>query len=92
MPWRSAIAERRLVCPSCGWDASDLGRRGHRFLYLEEVTNQRPVYGIHEAGMLQIEAFNQIGIDDGGWNQRLLCGNCLTEFPLPERFEIDLAS
>ncbi len=42
--------------------------------------------------MLQIEAFNQIGIDDGGWNQRLLCGNCLTEFPLPERFEIDLAS
>ncbi len=75
---------RKLVCPHCGWDGTEPGDHWHCFRYLEEVTNEREVCGYNAQGTLLIAGQDHIAIEDGGTNHRLLCGNCLEEFPLPE--------
>ena len=72
---------RKLQCPSCGQDES--------FQYLEEVTNQRAVFGFNEDGILEIAAQDHIDINDDGERERLCCRDCLTEFPIPPDIEID---
>ncbi len=83
------MADAKLTCPSCGWDGSEDGRHGPRFTYLEEVTNERPVVGLNEAGVLQIDGRDHLGVEDAGANHRLQCGNCLAEFALPEGLDVD---
>ena len=79
-----AKRRRRLVCPNCGWDTSKPGAHWHCLRYLEEVTHEREVHGFDEHGVLIVDVEERISIEDGGANHRLLCGNCLEEFPLPD--------
>jgi hypothetical protein len=81
---------KRLVCPSCGWDGSTDGQHDAWFRYLEEVTNERRVDGFAPDGRLLVAAEDHIAIEDDGVNHRLICGNCLNEFPVPEGLEIEL--
>ena len=82
-------AEKRLVCPQCGWDASDDGMHDFCFRYIEEVTNERRIEGFNAEGVLEISGVDHIAIEDDGADHRMRCGNCLHEFPIPEGIEID---
>lgn len=79
----------RLGCPKCGWDGSADGTHDFCFRYLEEVTAIRRVERINDDGILEISGEEHIGIDDPGANARLQCGDCLTEFPIPEDLKIE---
>jgi hypothetical protein len=81
----------QLTCPDCGWTVEKRGINGQSFLYLEEVTNIRPVLGLSPAGVLKITGHDHIATEDNGENPRLQCCNCLTEFPIPAELEIDFS-
>lgn len=83
------MTARTLRCPSCGWDGSEGGLHDDSFRYLEEVTNIRRVEGFNAHGVLEVSGEDHIDLEDCGANQRLLCGNCLTEFPIPADVSID---
>lgn len=83
------MSDKRLTCPSCGWDGVADGKHWPSFRYLEEVTNEREVEGFDEHGVLRVSGEDHIGLEDGGENHRLLCGNCLTEFAVPDGIEVE---
>jgi hypothetical protein len=83
------MAAPNLTCPSCGWTGEERGVNGERFLYLEEVTNIRPVLGFSPTGVLEVTGEDHIHIEDNGENPRLQCCNCLTEFPMPADLDVD---
>ena len=80
---------KKLKCPECGWDGTEDGVNGGWFRYLETVTNDRRVEGFNADGVLEVSGDDHIAIDDCGENHRLMCGNCMHEFPIPEGIEID---
>ena len=80
---------KRLVCPTCDWDAASDGAHDFCFRYCEEVTSERRVEGFNDAGVLEVEGAETIAAEDEGVNARIRCGNCLHEFLLPEDIEID---
>jgi hypothetical protein len=78
---------RNIQCPQCGWDGTTEGDWDTWFRYLEDVTHERRVHGFDEQGTLQVEADERIALFDPGAN-RLQCGNCLNEFPIPSGTQI----
>jgi hypothetical protein len=80
----------KLTCPHCAWDASADGAHYSCFRYLEEVTSTRRVIGMKNRHALAVEAGEKIGVDDEGSYPRLLCGNCLEEFPVPDGITIEI--
>ncbi len=79
---------RRLSCPHCGWTGRSPGAHGRTFRYLEDVTSMRWVEGIDAAGVLRVDASEHISTEEDGRSPRLLCGECLGEFPLPRGVEV----
>ncbi len=86
------MTSRTLTCPYCGWTGRTLGAHAAGFRYLEEVTSIRSVEGFGASGVLRVDARERIGIEDPGRRPRLLCGDCLAEFPLPRGTVLDFVS
>lgn len=80
----------KLKCPSCGWDGSTLGMHGHAFKYLEEVTSMRSVIGL-KGKAIKVDSDERITGDDPDSSSRLMCGNCLEEFPIPKGMKIEFS-
>ncbi len=57
---------RRLSCPHCGWTGRSPGTHGRAFRYLEDVTSLRWVEGLDAAGVLRVDAAEQISTEDDG--------------------------
>jgi hypothetical protein len=82
-----------LKCPHCGYDGSS--PPWHReddepFLYLEDIVCYRRVLLEGRQGVLNIHGLYHTGEGfDDGENARLMCGDCLEEFPIPPGLEID---
>ena len=83
-------ADRRLVCPACGWDGSTDGQHDAWFRHLKEVTTECRVEGFGPDGRLLVASEDQVDIEEPESKHRLRCGNCLTEFPLPQGIEIEM--
>ncbi len=83
-----------LKCPHCGFDGSTEPRhRSEAFLYLEDIVCFREVHvpkTKKAKGVIQIDGLYKTGDGfDDGTNPRLMCGNCLHEFPVPEGVELE---
>jgi hypothetical protein len=76
-----SIAE--IACPSCGWNGRSPGAHARAFRYLEDVTSMRWGEGADASGAPRVDASDQIDDEERGRSPRLLCGECLAEFPLP---------
>jgi hypothetical protein len=76
-----------LHCPSCGWDGTTLGAHGHAFKYLEEVTSMRTVVGVTKRSV-RVACDERITGDGPDSSPRLMCANCLEEFPIPAGMKI----
>jgi hypothetical protein len=81
------MRRQSLRCPHCGWDGASPGVHGHAFRFLEEVTSMRTVIGTTSRA-IRVDSDERIAVDDPGAAPRLLCGNCLEEFDIPEGMKI----
>ncbi len=81
-----------LKCPECGYEGKTPPKQRGKdepFLYLEDIVCYRKVLLAEELedddDELHVEGFYQTGegFDDGS-KARLMCGDCLAEFPLAE--------
>lgn len=89
----------KLKCPHCGYDGSrEPAQRSERFLYLEDIVCWRKVIedddpeveGEPAESMLYVDGLYQSGEGfDDGTNPRLMCGDCLEEFLIPEGAELE---
>lgn len=79
-----------LTCPHCGWTGDSPAGQGRAFRYLEEVTSLRWVVDLEAGGLLRVEASEHA--EEGGLSPRLLCGECLGEFPLPAGIEVEFVA
>jgi hypothetical protein len=82
----------KFICPHCGYDGSrDPRERSEAFLYLEDIQCYREV--LHEesrGNTLKVASLYRTGEGfDDGTNGRILCGNCLGEFPVPEDLDVE---
>ncbi len=78
----------QLACPHCGWTGQSPGAHGRAFRYVEDVTSLRWVEGLDATGVLRVDASELSAIEEGGRSPRLLCGECLGEFPVPSEIGI----
>lgn len=92
----------KLKCPHCGYEGNHPPQhrgKDEAFLYLEDIICHRTVIPNEDelststyepATTLLVRGYYQTGegFDDGS-NPRLLCGDCLEEFPVPEGVEVE---
>ena len=82
----------KLKCPHCGYDGStEPSQREEKFAYLEDIVCWREVADDQDdLDTLVVNGYYQSGegFDDGS-NPRLMCGDCLGEFPIPEGAELE---
>jgi len=71
-----------IECPYC------LKRSDIRAI--EDVTIERKVTGIRPNGTIKIDGhYTSEGWDEAATNPRYFCGECCTEFQMPEGIEVD---
>jgi uncharacterized protein YbaR (Trm112 family) len=79
-----------LACPACGWDGSSNGENDGWFRLIEPpVTRELRVDGVSKRGTLQVSAEDTVTIEDDSIPRMLRCGNCSTEFPVPDGIRVE---
>lgn len=80
----------RLVCPRCGWDASEDGRLDGWFRFVEVITRESRVEGLTSTGELEVAQDDGLLVDDEAHRPRLRCGNCGHHFAVPSGISVKL--
>lgn len=59
-------------------------RHASDLFLVEDVPEARPIVGVEEDGTIVASIYNIEQYENVTLNPRLLCGECSTEFPIPE--------